>query len=86
MKAQQLPEQYKFYTIVLTDKSKHHVTGAQKESILRAKEQFLELESGTVINKAHIVAIHFQKEATVDAFKSLPDVTKQSLTSSINLL
>lgn len=83
MKAQDLPEEYKQYELVLTDKSKYTITGAQKERILRSPNNFIELANGTLINKVYIVAIRFEKQETVEKFQALPDTEKTKVTSQM---
>lgn len=83
MKAIDLPEKYKKYTLSLSDKSKYTINGLVKEGIVNAPGQFLQLHNGTVINRNHIVAIHFEKEITTQEFRLLPEKEKRSIVSSI---
>lgn len=83
MKAKDLPEYYKKYTMTLTDKSKYVVTGNQKREVLEAEEQFFELEDGTTINKTYIISFNFEKDTTTDYFRSLPEPEQKAVVSSI---
>ena len=83
MKAQDLPEGYKKYILSLTDKTKYTITGTQKESILNSNGQFVELPDGSIVNKVHIVAIHFEKELTTDKFKELDSEEQKKLAGSL---
>ena len=83
MTIKDLPEQYKRYTLSLSDRSKYSVNGLEKVGIMEAGGNFIELKNGSIINKAHIVAIHFEGKETAEAFKLLSDEERASVKSSI---
>lgn len=70
-KTQDLPEDYKHYLVTMSDKTQHMITGRQKVAIMQSPSQFIELQDGTIINKAHIVSIDFLKDKTKDEFKKI---------------
>lgn len=63
------PEELRFYEIELSTKKKFYVTGDEKTKIMHSPSQFVQLKSGEVINKAHIVSISLEKEMTKDSFR-----------------
>ena len=87
-----IPEEYKIYTIFLSNKHEYRIGGITKKNIMSSNSQFVELDNGEIINKSFIVNILFEKQATKDWFMSLPTEeqkriysrTKLSLSSSSN--
>lgn len=75
MKLKDVPEQLKIYTVKLSTGSEYTVTGEVKGAILNAKTNFIELETGNVINKSFIVEI-----------KVNPDETRQNVLANRNAL
>ena len=73
-----LPEKYKIYAVVLSNKNTHHVSGDLKERILSAESSLIELPSKNVINRAFIVEIVFDVDETKERFKLLPQDEKEA--------
>lgn len=66
MKIYDLPEDYKQYTIILSTGYEYKIDGKMKKNILASKTNFIELPSGSTINKAFIVEFRLDLEATKD--------------------
>lgn len=66
-----LPEEYKFYTVVMSDKTRYHIDGGEKYQIMTSNTNFIDLVSGDVINKAFISQILFDKEKTIAEYQKL---------------
>lgn len=66
MKISELPEAYKIYTLVMSNKSEYRISGAQKEVIMNADTQWIDLPNGTSINKAFMVEISLDVDGTRD--------------------
>lgn len=60
----ELEEDRKFYKVELSNKNEYQVSGITKKSIMASTSQFVELESGEVINKSFIVSISLDREET----------------------
>lgn len=84
MKTHELPEGYKMFTLSMSDRSKYTVDGEKKNSIMDSPKQFIKMPNGSIINKAHIVAFHFESEMTKDKFKALPEAKQKAIMSSIS--
>lgn len=72
MNPTELPERYKYYFIVLSNKWEHLINGETKKNILMSKSQFIELEDGNCVNKSYIVQFKFDSITTTDKFRLLP--------------
>ncbi len=66
MKISELPEAYKIYTLVMSNKSEYKITGTQKSVIMNADTQWIDLPNGTSINKAFCVEISLDGDGTRD--------------------
>ena len=60
----QLPELYKIYTIIMSNKSEHLVDGKQKETIMLADTDWIDLLNGSSINKKFMVEIKLNPDKT----------------------
>lgn len=59
-----LPEEHKYYRVVMSNKAKYIINGEQKQVILNSVKTFIELKAGNVINKSFILEIYLDKELT----------------------
>ncbi len=64
MKLSELPEDFKKYTLILSNKSEYQVTGKQKEIITKNNSGFVELPNGSIINKAFIIEFKLDIDET----------------------
>ena len=69
----ELPEEYKYYMMVLSNQSEYLVNGKQKEAITNSVGSFVELGNGSVINKAYIVEFKLDYQETKDYFTENKD-------------
>ena len=71
-KVSELPLEYRRYTLTMNNKSIYSIRRIEYETIFSSTSQFIELYSGDAINKAYIIEIQFDKNATKEAYiKSL---------------
>jgi predicted nucleic acid-binding protein len=68
-----LPEENKFYRLVLSNKANYSITGQQKNYILNSTKTFIELSDGSIINKSFILEIYLDKEMTKKKWKTLTE-------------
>lgn len=68
-KVTDLPEELRIYTLTMSNKAEYQVTGREKNSIMSADTNFIELSSGHIINKAFIVDIFWDKKLTVERYR-----------------
>lgn len=68
---QDLPESEKIYRVVLSNKSKYTVKGDEVLAIYNSPTNHVKLNSGSVINKAHIVEAVFLKKETKEHFRKV---------------
>jgi len=73
MTIDELPEKYKQYVMVLSNKSEYQVSGRQKKAIVDSTYAFAELPNGSTINKAFIVEFKLDYRATKDFFEENKD-------------
>ena len=73
MNASELPEECKYYMMVLSNQSEYLVNGKQKEAITNSVGSFVELGNGSVINKAYIVEFKLDYQETKDYFAENKD-------------
>lgn len=66
MKITDLPEKYKMYTLVMSNKSEYEITGTQKENIMKSDTKWIELPNGEVINKFFCMEIRLNNDRTRD--------------------
>ncbi len=64
MKLSECPEKYKIYVITMSNKSEYEVNGEQKMNIVNASTQWVDLPSGTSINKNFAVEIRLSNDRT----------------------
>lgn len=64
MKITEVPEEYKVYTLRMSNKDEFEITGTQKVALMRSKDQFVELANGNIINKSFILDVVLNNEAT----------------------
>jgi len=64
MKVSELSEEKKKYNLILNNKSEYMVTGAQKNSIIKSRLNFVVLPDGSIINKSYIVEFKLNYEET----------------------
>ncbi len=83
MNPTELPERYKYYFIVLSNKWEHLINGETKKNILMSKSQFIELEDGNCVNKSYIVQFKFDSITTTDKFRLLPQAEIDSIVKEI---
>lgn len=60
----QVTEADKYYILELSNKDSFTITGEEKDQIMKARSQFIQLRSGEIINKSFIVAITLDREIT----------------------
>ena len=73
MRIDELPEEFKKYMLVLSNNSQYLVNGKQKEAITNSVSLFVEVNNGSVINKAFIVEFKLDIQATKDYFEENRD-------------
>jgi len=66
MKLSEIPENYKIYTVKMTNKSEYKMTGDQKMTVLNSNTQFVELKDGTCINKSYIIEFKLDIDKTYE--------------------
>ena len=64
MKITEVPEEYKIYTVRMSDRFETNITGEQKIKLVKTKENFIELPNGTILNKSFITNIVLNIEET----------------------
>lgn len=74
-----LPPEEKIYRVELNNDSFFFINNEEKEKLLEARGNFIELKTGEVINKSFIVDIKIDKERTGDRFKALPEEKREEL-------
>lgn len=77
MKLSEVPEALKVYVIKMSSGSEYFIDGKVKSLIMEAKTNFIELESGSVINKAFITEIRIDRDETrQNVVKNQNSITK----------
>jgi len=82
MTINQVPEQYKIYTIHLSDKSTYDINPQTNENIDKVQVGFIKLPNGDKINKAFIIKIAMNIEATKQNVRDHADEIKNSLATT----
>jgi len=80
MKLNEVPEQYKIYTVIMTSKSEYEINGIQKQNIIEATTAWVDLPNGTSINKVYAVEIKLNKERTRENVMNHAEEIKNALT------
>lgn len=83
MKMSELPENIKHYVIRTTGKREYMINGEQVERILSSENNLFRLKDGTIINKAFIEVIEFDREETKYVFNKLPDESKKQIAEQV---
>lgn len=79
MRLNEVPEQYKIYTIYMTSRSEYQIDGITKQNIMNAVGQWVELGNGTSLNKSYIIEIKLNKEETRTFVLQHQDEIKNSI-------
>ena len=80
MKISEVPEEYKIYTIHMSDKYEVDIKGSTKENIEKVPNGYIRLENGDILNKAFIIRITLNLEETKDNVLSHADEIKNAIT------
>jgi DNA-binding LytR/AlgR family response regulator len=64
MKLSEVPENLRVYVIKMSSGTEYVIDGRVKAVIMEAKTNFIQLESGSVINKAFITEIRIDRDET----------------------
>lgn len=64
MKLDEVPEEYKIYTVKVMSGEEYYVTGEELNEILKAKEDLIRLKTGNGFNKKSIMTFKINVELT----------------------
>lgn len=66
MKIKDLPEQYRMYKLVMSNKSEYFVTGTQMKAIMESETSWVRLSDGSTINKSFGIEFKLDYERTTE--------------------
>lgn len=81
MNINEVPEQYKVYTVIMSNRSEYEITGVQKESIVNAPTQWVDLPNGTSINKSFAIEFKLNIDATRENVRAHTNEIKNGIIS-----
>ena len=79
MKLNEVPEQYRLYTVCMSNGSRHLVSGNTKKAIMEAKSSWVEITGGNLLNKNFIVEFKLNIDATKENVQSHSEEIKKAL-------
>lgn len=83
MKTHMLPEEHKYYELVMSTKNRYVINGVQKQKIFGSQSQFVELTDGSTINKSFIAECNFLMTRTRDNFRNLPEPEQNKIVKQV---
>ena len=81
-----LSEEDKIYSIELSNKKSFRVRSQDKNNILKAQGNFIELKTGEIINKSFIISITVDLEATCFKFNLVKNLKMDKNLDAKNLI